>query len=51
MGYYYLVNASYTNGDGFLDLYKGQRYHLNDWRDEQQPRTPEEFNILQLGIL
>ncbi|KAL0010653.1 hypothetical protein SO802_005761 [Lithocarpus litseifolius] len=42
-GYYYLVDAGYTNGEGFLAPYRGQRYHLNDWRDGQQPRTPEEF--------
>ncbi|KAK9271994.1 hypothetical protein L1049_002363 [Liquidambar formosana] len=31
-GYYYLVDAGYTNGEGFLTPYRGQRYHLNDWR-------------------
>nr|XP_023887889.1 uncharacterized protein LOC112000017 [Quercus suber] len=42
-GYYYLVDTGYTNGEGFLAPYRRQRYHLNDWRDRQQPRTPEEF--------
>ncbi|KAL6220045.1 hypothetical protein ACLB2K_007803 [Fragaria x ananassa] len=32
-GYYYLVNAGYPNEKGFLSPYRGQRYHLNDWRD------------------
>ena len=43
IGYYYLVDAGYTNCKGFLAPYKAQRYHLNDWRDGHQPRTPEEF--------
>ncbi|GJZ05648.1 hypothetical protein Tco_0539441 [Tanacetum coccineum] len=30
-GSYYLYDAGYTNGDGFLTPYRGQRYHLNDW--------------------
>uniref|UniRef100_A0A5B7B0E0 DDE Tnp4 domain-containing protein n=1 Tax=Davidia involucrata TaxID=16924 RepID=A0A5B7B0E0_DAVIN len=42
-GYYYLVDAGYTNGEGFLAPYRGQRYHLNDWREGHQPTTPEEF--------
>nr|XP_043623696.1 protein ALP1-like [Erigeron canadensis] len=40
---YYLVDAGYTNGEGFLAPYRGQRYHLNDWRDGYQPTTPKEF--------
>ncbi|KAK9274387.1 hypothetical protein L1049_019201 [Liquidambar formosana] len=27
---YYLVDTGYPNGEGFLALYRGQRYHLND---------------------
>ncbi|KAI3509973.1 hypothetical protein L1887_25498 [Cichorium endivia] len=43
---YYLVDAGYTNGEGFLAPYRGQRYHLNDWRDGHQPTTPKEvFNM------
>ncbi|WOL20446.1 hypothetical protein Cni_G29251 [Canna indica] len=42
-GYYYLCDAGYTNGEGFLTPYRGQRYHLNNWRQNQQPRTPQEF--------
>nr|KAJ0217833.1 hypothetical protein LSAT_V11C300125600 [Lactuca sativa] len=30
-GTYYLCDAGYTNGEGFLTPYRGQRYHLNDW--------------------
>ena len=40
---YYLVDAGYTNGEGFLAPYRGQRYHLNDWRDGHQPTTPKEL--------
>ncbi|KAJ9538382.1 hypothetical protein OSB04_031115 [Centaurea solstitialis] len=44
--YYYLVDAGYTNGQGFLAPYRGQRYHLNDWRDGYQPTTAKElFNM------
>ncbi|GAV85624.1 LOW QUALITY PROTEIN: DDE_4 domain-containing protein, partial [Cephalotus follicularis] len=28
-GYYYLCDAGYTNGEGFLAPYRRQRYHLN----------------------
>ncbi|KAF7808206.1 protein ALP1-like [Senna tora] len=40
---YYLVDAGYTNGEGFLAPYKGQRYHLNEWRDGRRPVTPQEY--------
>ncbi|XVF53730.1 hypothetical protein PTKIN_Ptkin05aG0122200 [Pterospermum kingtungense] len=42
-GHYYLCDAGYTNGKGFLAPYRGQRYHLNEWRQGQQPRTPKEY--------
>ncbi|KAF7803589.1 protein ALP1-like [Senna tora] len=43
---YYLVDAGYTNGRGFLAPYRGQRYHLNEWRNGRQPVTPHEcFNM------
>lgn len=40
---YYLVDAGYTNGEGFLAPYRGQRYHLNEWRNGHQPTTAKEF--------
>ncbi|KAL6348990.1 hypothetical protein AAG906_033646 [Vitis piasezkii] len=43
VSYYYLVDAGYTNGKGFLAPYRGQRYHLNDWREGHMPTTHEEF--------
>ena len=41
--YYYLVDGGYTNGEGFLAPYRGEMYHLNEWRDGHQPTTPIEF--------
>jgi len=31
-GYYYAVDAGYPNIPGFLAPYRGERYHLNDFR-------------------
>ncbi|KAK2405353.1 hypothetical protein QL285_054599 [Trifolium repens] len=42
-GYYYLCDAGYMNGEGFLTPYRGQRYHLSEWRNGLQPTTPKEF--------
>ncbi|XP_031101555.1 protein ALP1-like [Ipomoea triloba] len=42
-GNYYLCDAGYTNGDGFLAPYRGQRYHLNEWRQGYQPATAKEY--------
>ncbi|KAG8500788.1 hypothetical protein CXB51_002796 [Gossypium anomalum] len=42
-GCYYLVDAGYTNCEGFLAPFRGQRYHLNEWRQGYQPSTQEEF--------
>ncbi|KAG6488709.1 hypothetical protein ZIOFF_049958 [Zingiber officinale] len=41
--YYYLVDAGYTNCEGFLAPYRGQRYHLNEWKEGRVPRSPREF--------
>ncbi|CAL5386329.1 unnamed protein product [Camellia sinensis] len=42
-GFYYLVDAGYTNGEGFLAPYREQRYHLSTWREGGIPVNPEEF--------
>ena len=42
-GQYYLVDAGYTNGPGFLAPYRGRRYHLADWRSGIAPTNHEEF--------
>ena len=36
-----MCDAGYTNGPGFLAPYRGQRYHLNDWKNP--PTTTKEF--------
>ncbi|KAF7800846.1 protein ALP1-like [Senna tora] len=43
---YYLVDAGFDNCRGFLAPYRGQRYHLNTWRQGRHPTSPEEcFNM------
>ncbi|PPD66945.1 hypothetical protein GOBAR_DD36176 [Gossypium barbadense] len=42
-GCYYLVDVGYTNCEGFLAPFRGQRYHLNEWRQGYQPSSPQEF--------
>lgn len=42
-GYYYLCDAGYPNSEGFLTTYRGQQYHLNDWRQGNQLQTAQEF--------
>ncbi|XP_052882193.1 uncharacterized protein LOC128290543 [Gossypium arboreum] len=37
------VDAGYTNCEGFLAPFRGQRYHLNEWHQGYQLSTPEEF--------
>ena len=37
------MDAGYCNAQGFLTPYRGQRYHLNEWRCDRQPQTAEEF--------
>ncbi|KAA0047698.1 retrotransposon protein [Cucumis melo var. makuwa] len=42
--YYYLVDAGYPNAEGFLAPYRGQCYHLQEWRGpENAPSTSKEF--------
>lgn len=37
------MDAGYTNGEGFLAPFRGQMYHLNEWRQGHQPNSPKEF--------
>ena len=40
------MDAGYTNGNGFLAPYRGQRYHLTEWREGHMPtRAAEFFNM------
>lgn len=41
-----MVDAGYMNCAGFLAPFRGQRYHLNEWRQGYQPQSPHEcFNM------
>ncbi|KAI8572658.1 hypothetical protein RHMOL_Rhmol01G0216600 [Rhododendron molle] len=42
-GHYYLVDAGYTNGNGYLAPHRGQRYHINIWRQGHRLTSEEEF--------
>ncbi|CAH9091185.1 unnamed protein product, partial [Cuscuta epithymum] len=42
-GNYYLCDAGYTNGEGFLAPYRGQRYHLSEWKQGAQPVNAQEY--------
>jgi len=44
-GSYYLVDAGYTNCEGFLAPYRGHRYHLKEWGDRQPISAEEYFNM------
>ncbi|KAF7149483.1 hypothetical protein RHSIM_Rhsim02G0144500 [Rhododendron simsii] len=41
-GSYYLVDAGYTNAEGFLAPFRGKRYHLKEW-DGPAPQHHEEY--------
>ncbi|KAA0031842.1 retrotransposon protein [Cucumis melo var. makuwa] len=42
--YYYLCDAGYPNAEGFLAPYRGQRYHLQEWRgDANAPTNAKEY--------
>ncbi|KAL4018507.1 hypothetical protein IC575_022105 [Cucumis melo] len=47
IGYYYLCDASYPNAEGFLVLYKGQWYNLQEWRGAENATitVKEYFNM------
>ncbi|KAK6149295.1 hypothetical protein DH2020_016820 [Rehmannia glutinosa] len=42
---YYLVDAGYTNGSGFLAPYRGTRYHLNEWKGNTPTNFKELYNL------
>ena len=44
VGKYYLGDAGYTNGPGFLTPFRSTRYHLKEWAaSAQQPKKLEEL--------
>ncbi|XLR57716.1 hypothetical protein S83_008388, partial [Arachis hypogaea] len=43
---YYLCDAAYMICEGFLALYRGQKYHLSEFNPHNQPNTTQElFNM------
>lgn len=44
-GKYFLVDAGYTNGPGFLAPYRGTRYHLKEWNGNTPQNYKELFNL------
>ncbi|XP_070667098.1 protein ALP1-like [Malus domestica] len=44
---YYLVDAGYTNGPGFLAPYRGTRYHLKEWVGNRRPENYKELYNLR----
>ncbi|XP_040361307.1 protein ALP1-like [Rosa chinensis] len=42
---YFLVDAGYTNGPGFLAPYRGTRYHLNEWTGNRPENYKELYNL------
>jgi hypothetical protein len=50
-GKYYHVDAGYPNRPGYLAPYKGERYHVPDWRRGPAPSGQQEmFNHLHSSI-
>ena len=51
IGKYYVVDAGYPNRDGYLAPYKGQRYHVPEWRNGPPPNGEQElFNHLHSSL-
>jgi hypothetical protein len=40
---YYLVDAAYPHMNGYMGTYKGEQYHLPDFRRGNQPRGMHKF--------
>jgi len=50
-GKYYLVDVGYPNEYRYLSPYKGERYHLQDFRHRGQPRNWQEvFNCAHSSL-
>ncbi|XP_023156697.1 uncharacterized protein [Zea mays] len=51
LGKYYVVDAGYPNRPGYLLPYKGQRYHVPEWRRGPAPSGEQEmFNHLHSSL-
>lgn len=50
-GKYYIVDSGYANMPGFLSPYRGERYHLRDYRGQRAPQGPKElFNYIHSSL-
>ncbi|CAL1394628.1 unnamed protein product [Linum trigynum] len=49
-GNYYLVDAGYSNCEGFLAPFRGQKYHLKEWGGGNMPLTLEEYFNMKHAI-
>jgi len=50
-GKYYVVDAGYPNRPGYLAPYKGERYHVPNWRRGPAPSGEQElFNHLHSSV-
>ncbi|KAK3210945.1 hypothetical protein Dsin_015651 [Dipteronia sinensis] len=48
---YYLVDSGYPNMKGYLAPYKGERYHLQEFRSSGQPKSSQEtFNYVHSSL-
>ncbi|KAK3198504.1 hypothetical protein Dsin_021919 [Dipteronia sinensis] len=48
---YYLVDSGYPNMKGYLAPYKGERYHLQEFRSSGQPKSSREtFNYVHSSL-
>jgi hypothetical protein len=51
LGKYYLVDSRYPNRKGFLCPYKGETFHLSEFRQRADPRnTKEKFNFYHSSL-
>ena len=49
---YYLIDAGYSHMKGYMGPYKGERYHLPDFRRGSQPRGMYEiFNHAHSSLM
>ncbi|CAI9281341.1 unnamed protein product [Lactuca saligna] len=49
-GNYYLVDVGYTNGEGFIAPFRGQRYHLNTWLNGHRPEKAKEYFTMKHSV-
>ena len=46
-GKYYLVDSGYANKQGYLAPYKGNKYHLQEFRDGPEPKVKRKSSIMR----